>query len=189
MLKEAASMPKLDEQGRYKVRMPFDINEEHREGKASSFVRMVQPYAGSDHGMHFPLHKGTEVLLTFIDGDPDRPVISGAIPNPETPSPVKAENQTMAGIRTAGQNKIAIEDRDGNQRILLQTPTDNTWIRMGTPNDPPGLELDGDAGTTAPDASVASGIKINTSGDLTETVKGKKTEIISDDTVTPPGKL
>ncbi len=49
---------------------------------------MMQPYGGKREGMHFPLRKGTEVLLAFIDGDPDRPVIAGAVPNPETPSVV-----------------------------------------------------------------------------------------------------
>jgi type VI secretion system secreted protein VgrG len=57
---------------------------------------MATPYAGSDHGMHFPLHKGTEVLLTFIDGDPDRPIIQAAVPNPETPSVVNSEGQASS---------------------------------------------------------------------------------------------
>ncbi len=76
---------------------------------------MAQPYAGRDHGMHFPLHKGTEVLLTFIDGDPDRPIIQSAVPNPETQSPVNVNNQTMSAITTAGGNKIHIEDQAGSE--------------------------------------------------------------------------
>jgi type VI secretion system secreted protein VgrG len=125
----------LDEHGRYKVLLPFD--ESGREGgKASAWVRMAQPYAGSDHGMHFPLHKGTEVLLSFMGGNPDRPIIQGAVPNPETPSPVSSADQTMSKITTAGGNRIHMEDEDGNQRILLQSPTQNTWVRLGSPNDP-----------------------------------------------------
>ncbi len=58
----------VDDQGRYKIVLPFDLSGRGG-GKASAFVRMMQPYTGADHGMHFPLHKGTEVLLTFIDGD------------------------------------------------------------------------------------------------------------------------
>ena len=126
----------LDDLGRYKVILPFDMSG-RKDGKASAWLRMMQPYAGSDHGMHLPLHKGTEVLLTFIDGDPDRPVIAGAVPNPATPSPVTGGNQTMAVLQTSGQNKIAMEDREGSQRILLQTPVANSWVRLGAPNDPP----------------------------------------------------
>ena len=125
----------LDDLGRYKVILPFDLSG-RKDGKASAWLRMMQPYAGSDHGMHFPLHKGTEVLLAFIDGDPDRPVIAGAVPNPATPSPVTGDNQTMAVLQTGGKNRIAIEDKDGSQRILLQTPVADSWIRMGAPNDP-----------------------------------------------------
>ncbi len=121
----------LDAQGRYKVILPFDLS--GREGgKASSFVRMMQPYAGADHGMHFPLHKGAEVLLSFIDGDPDRPIIAGAAPNPENPSVVKDKNQTQAVIQTGGQNTLLFEDTKDNQRFLLKTPTMGTYLRAGS---------------------------------------------------------
>ncbi|MFO7595130.1 MAG: type VI secretion system tip protein TssI/VgrG [Desulfocurvibacter africanus] len=126
----------LDEHGRYKVRLPFDIAGS-RAGKASHRLRMVQPYAGSGHGMHFPLHKGTEVLLTFIDGDPDRPVISGAVPNPDNPSPVTSDNLTKNVITSAGGNTIHMEDQAGSQRILLHSPSTGTFVRLGAPNDPP----------------------------------------------------
>ncbi len=126
----------LDGQGRYKVVLPFDVSG-RKDGKASAWVRMMQPYAGAGHGMHFPLHKGTEVLLTFIDGDPDRPVIAGAVPNAETPSVVKDANQTMATIQTGGSNKIAIEDKAGSERILMHVPKQGSFIRIGMPNDPP----------------------------------------------------
>ncbi|HQQ11509.1 MAG TPA: type VI secretion system tip protein TssI/VgrG, partial [Synergistales bacterium] len=46
----------LDSQGRYKVVLPFDTSG-RKNGKASAWVRMAQPYAGNNHGMHFPLHK------------------------------------------------------------------------------------------------------------------------------------
>ncbi len=125
----------LDDKGRYKVILPFDRSG-RKGGKASAWFRMMQPYGGADHGMHFPLHKGTEVLLTFIDGDPDRPVIAGAVANPENPSQVTSADQTMAKLTTAGGNKIHIEDKEGSERILFQTPGAKTWVRMGMPNDP-----------------------------------------------------
>jgi type VI secretion system VgrG family protein len=127
----------LDDQGRYKVRLPFDESDDHRSGKASTWLRMMQPYANQMGGMQFPLTKGTEVLLTFIDGDPDRPVIAGAIANPETPSPVSAKNQTESVIQTGGNNKIRMEDLEGKERIIMESPTANSWVRIGAPNDPP----------------------------------------------------
>ena len=135
----------LDEHGRYKVILPFDLSG-RKDGKASAWLRMAQPYAGAGHGMHFPLHKGTEVLLSFIEGNPDRPVIAAAVPNAESTSPVTASDQTMAKITTAGGNKIHMEDREGSQRILLQSPTDNTWVRIGAVNDPDDEDGDSDNG-------------------------------------------
>ncbi len=125
----------LDEYGRYKVKLPFDISG-RQDGKASTWIRMATPYAGSNHGMHFPLHKGTEVLITFIEGNPDRPIIASAVPNPENPSQVVDKDQTMNKITTAGGNKIHMEDQEGKQRILLQSPTAKTYVRLGSPNDP-----------------------------------------------------
>ncbi len=170
----------LDSQGRYKVILPFDLSGRSG-GKASAYLRMMQPYAGPGMGMHAPLHKGTEVLLSFIDGDPDRPVIAGAIPNPETPSPVTDADQTMVKMTTGGGNKIHMEDLDGNQRILLHTPTAGTFLRLGSHNDPSGddgdsIDEDGEYGVRL---YSKSGLQVQASaenkiilGEMTETVVG-----------------
>ena len=124
----------IDDEGRYKVVLPFDQSG-NSEGRASRWVRMSQPYSGANYGMHFPLHKGTEVLLTFIDGDPDRPIISGSVPNPDTMSPVTGGNQTSSVIRTGGGNQIRIEDSAGGQQIHLSSPIQGTVISLGAPNE------------------------------------------------------
>ncbi|MFW6284629.1 MAG: type VI secretion system Vgr family protein, partial [Desulfosalsimonas sp.] len=49
----------LNENGCYKVKLPFD-RADRQGGKASAWIRMMQPYAGSNYGIHFPLHKGAE---------------------------------------------------------------------------------------------------------------------------------
>lgn len=120
----------LDEHGRYKVVLPLDVSG-RKDGKASAYFRMAQPYAGSDHGMHFPLHKGTEVLLTFVDGDPDRPIIQGTVPNPDNPSIVNSGNPTGAGIRTASGNQISMQDNEGHQRVLIGSGDGKTRIICG----------------------------------------------------------
>ncbi len=124
----------LDDQGRYKVILPFDRSG-RGSGKASAWCRMMQPYTGADYGMHFPQHKGGEVLLTFVDGDPDRPIIAGAVPNPETKTPVTTDNQTQSMIRTGGGNQIRIEDGEGGQQIHLSSPTSNSIISLGDVNE------------------------------------------------------
>jgi hypothetical protein len=165
----AGEYAELDDLGRYKVKLPFDQSDMEG-GKASRYVRMSQPYAGAEHGMHFPLHKGTEVLLTFVDGDPDRPVIAGAVPNAETTSPVTGANQTESVIKTAGNNKIRLEDLLGSERIIMETPAADSWIRLGTPNDPSYVR----------DTLKGKGIKIYTKGQLIEESEDHQAVILED---------
>ncbi len=106
----AGTRAEIDGEGRYKLVMPFDISGS-AEGKATRWVRMAQPYGGGQQGMHFPLLKGTEVLWTCVDGDPDRPVITGVVPNPLNKSVVNAESHTKNRIQTA--SGIVMEFQDG----------------------------------------------------------------------------
>jgi len=124
----------LDDDGRYKVKFYFDTAE-RGEAQASRFVRMMQPHAGGGYGMHFPLRPGIEVLLTCVDGDPDRPIISGCVPNPETGSPVTAGNRDRNVIKTGGGNMIDISDEDGRQRFKFTTPTEGSVFQLGADNE------------------------------------------------------
>ncbi|WP_052812794.1 type VI secretion system Vgr family protein [Desulfonatronum thioautotrophicum] len=121
----------LDEHGRYKVRLPFD-RAERGGGKASAWLRMASPYAGENCGLHFPLLKGTEVLLTFIDGDPDRPVIAHAVPNFEKQSVIRDTNSPANAIRSAGGNQIVMGDKKGQEFIGLYSPFHDSGIVLGS---------------------------------------------------------
>lgn len=102
----------VDEHGRYKVILPWDIAGQPG-GKASRWIRMAQPAAGSGYGVQFPLHVGTEVLLVHVNGDPDRPVIASSVPNMETASPVNAGNATQSQIRTRHGITVTFDDQSG----------------------------------------------------------------------------
>ncbi|WP_437733712.1 type VI secretion system Vgr family protein [Sorangium sp. So ce1335] len=95
-----SSNAQIDDQGRYMVRFLFDTASAG--GTPSRPVRMLQNHAGANYGTHFPLKPGTEVLIAFVNGDPDRPVIVGAAPNPLTPSPVNSANRSTHRIKTQG---------------------------------------------------------------------------------------
>ncbi len=101
---------KLDPEGRYTVEIHFDTAIPG-EKKASHPIRMAQPFAGPNHNMHFPLRPGAEVLLAFADGDPDRPVIVGAVPSPAAPSSINAATVDRHRITTASGALIEIRDR------------------------------------------------------------------------------
>ncbi|MBI4954626.1 MAG: type VI secretion system tip protein VgrG [Myxococcales bacterium] len=124
----------LDEHGRYRVLLHFD--ESMREaGAASAWVRMLQPHGGNPEGFHLPLRKATEVMVLFVGGDPDRPVISGAVPNLMSPSPVTRDNHTQNVIQTGGRNRIEMEDQEGEQHLDLSTPPMDTFLHLGEPHD------------------------------------------------------
>ncbi|HTN66187.1 MAG TPA: type VI secretion system tip protein TssI/VgrG [Burkholderiaceae bacterium] len=123
----------LDEYGQYKVQLPFDRSDKAH-NKGSARVRMATPYSGSDHGMHFPLHKNAEVLLSFIDGDPDQPVIVGAVPNSENRSIVNFNNPQDNRISTKGGNQLHMSDSKGKEVIWLHSPFHHSSIGVGSIN-------------------------------------------------------
>jgi type VI secretion system secreted protein VgrG len=90
----------IDKHGRYTVEFHFDKALGGLTDKASHEVRMAQSCAGCSEGMHFPLKPGVEVCVAFIDGDPDRPIIVGALPNHTQPSVVTATNSVENKIAT-----------------------------------------------------------------------------------------
>ncbi|ABA90056.1 type VI secretion system needle syringe protein TssI [Syntrophotalea carbinolica DSM 2380] len=110
----------LDEQGRYHIRVDFDRGDAEA-GQASHPVRLMQPYGGDNYGIHFPLRSGTEVAVTCVNGDPDRPIVTGALPNPQNPNVVTSDNHTQNIIRTVSGNELLMEDRQGQEKIELFT--------------------------------------------------------------------
>ncbi|TDV28732.1 type VI secretion system secreted protein VgrG [Paraburkholderia caballeronis] len=121
----------LDEYGQYKVQLPFDKTDKNA-NKGSARLRMATPYAGADHGMHFPLHKDAEVLLSFIDGDPDQPVIVGSLPNSENANVVTQNNAHENRIKSAGGNQIYLGDSKDKEVMWLHSPYHNSTIGIGS---------------------------------------------------------
>ncbi len=132
----SGELAELNEYGQYKVQLLYDYSEKSA-NKGSSWLRMATPYAGKYEGMHFPLLKGTEVLLAFLQGDPDQPIILGAVPNSETPSIIRDRNAATNGIRTVGGNTLQMIDTPGKQTITLYSPVADTMVYLGVFPDPP----------------------------------------------------
>ncbi len=129
----------LDQHGRYKVMFFFPEKVIHTdaddpaEGNRSIPLRMAQPHVGESSGIHFPLLKGAEVLVAFTDGDPDRPVIISAMPNPEHPSVVLDENQQSNMIQTPGGHKLNFNDTEGEENITMATPGGHSVVLHDEP--------------------------------------------------------
>ena len=82
--------PPMDDQGRYLVTLPFANGAVPGASYVSAWIRMAQPSAGQWTGTHYMLEPGAEVLLAFVDGNPDLPVIVGSVYNGATPAPLTA---------------------------------------------------------------------------------------------------
>lgn len=99
----------IDALGRYRVVLPYDQYGRFG-GRATRWIRKSEGYTGPDYGFHFPLHVGAEVVIAHVDGDPDRPIIVGAVPNPATGSVVTERFATRNAIRTHGGILFDFED-------------------------------------------------------------------------------
>lgn len=117
-------------QSGYRIKLPFDLDE-WSPGGTSRPVRLAKPYAGRDYGHHFPLIDGTEVAVIFTEGDPNRPVIIGAMHDSQHQDHVNNENNTRNILRTAGGNEMRMEDCEGTEHVHLKTPFQASQLNLG----------------------------------------------------------
>ena len=110
--------------GRIKIKYHWDRN-----GASTCWVRVLQQWAGDKIGAQFVPRPGMEVMIDFLEGDPDRPVLTGCLYNGANghPYPVPA-NLTQAGWRTNGPGGLAhellFEDKGGGEEIYMKSGRD-----------------------------------------------------------------
>jgi len=114
-----------DEYGRVKVKFHWD-----RQGKtdenSSCWIRVAQVWAGKNWGAMYIPRKGQEVIVEFLEGDPDRPIITGRVYNDKAMPPyVPKTNPTISTLKSnsskggGGFNEIRFEDKKGNEQIFI----------------------------------------------------------------------
>lgn len=124
-----------DSHGRVKVHFPWD-REGKKDDSSSCWIRVSQPWGGVSYGGVFLPRVGQEVLVQFLEGDPDRPVIVGRVYNGENPPPYGLpDKKTVSTFKTAsspgggGSNELRFEDAAGSEEIYLHGQLDmNTVI-------------------------------------------------------------
>ncbi|MCE4072330.1 MULTISPECIES: type VI secretion system tip protein TssI/VgrG [Pseudomonas] len=119
-----------DQYGRIKIQFPWDLQGKNDEA-SSCWVRVVLPWSGKGFGMQFIPRIGQEVIVTFIDGDPDRPLVTGCVYNGDNALPYALpDNQTQSGIKTnsskggGGFNELRFEDKKDAEEVFLQAQKD-----------------------------------------------------------------
>lgn len=119
-----------DEHGRIKVRMHWDRGDTPPED-ASCWIRVAQSWGGPGWGSVFLPRVGMEVLVFFVDGDPDRPLCMGSVYNGENRLPYALpEERTKTTIKTRsspggdGFNELRFEDAAGSEQVFVHAQRD-----------------------------------------------------------------
>ncbi|MFO0692447.1 MAG: type VI secretion system tip protein TssI/VgrG [Polyangiales bacterium] len=115
-----------DSHGRIKVQFHWD-RRGYGDDRSSCYLRVVQPWAGAGWGFVFLPRIGMEAVVTFLDGDPDRPVVTGTVYNGANPPPYTLpDDATRSVLRTSstpggtGWNELSFEDSAGAEEVYLQ---------------------------------------------------------------------
>jgi type VI secretion system secreted protein VgrG len=115
-----------DHMGRIKVQFHWD-RVGHKNDHSSCWIRVLHAWSGAGWGTQFIPRIGMEVLVLYHQGDPDKPVVIGCLPNASTPQPfLLPEDATRNGVRTntlpttGGYNELSFEDKKGSEQIFLR---------------------------------------------------------------------
>lgn len=95
---------------RIQVQFPW----QKRNGSTTPFLRVTTPYAGGGKGFHVIPEIGEEVLVEFEGGNPEKPVVIGAMFHGQGKSGHGGAGNYMKGFQTASGNKIILNDKDGS---------------------------------------------------------------------------
>jgi type VI secretion system secreted protein VgrG len=116
-----------DEYGRIKVQFHWDLQGTFTD-QSSCWLRVAQPWAGSGYGVQFLPRVGSEVLVGYVHGDADRPVVLGSLHNGLNSTPFSfPRDLTRSGIKTStspgggGGHELMFEDRAGAELVALRS--------------------------------------------------------------------
>jgi type VI secretion system secreted protein VgrG len=175
-----------DKYGRVKIQFHWD-REGRNDSDSSCWVRVGTPLAGNQWGMvHIP-RIGQEVIVAFLEGDPDRPLIVGSVYNADQMPPYSLpDNKTQSGIKSRSTlsgasenfNELRFEDKKGEEQVYFHAEKDFSQVvennfqqKIGFDKKDPGTqttEVYGDRTTT-----------VETGHDKTQIKKGNR-EVLLD---------
>lgn len=121
-----------DKHGRIKVQFHWDRHGKN-DDKSSRWVRVSQTHSGKGWGGVYLPRIGMEVVVEFIEGDPDRPLVTGTVYNGDNKMPYEMPaNKTQAGMKTrsskgggeANYNELVFEDKKGSEFVRFHAEKD-----------------------------------------------------------------
>jgi len=119
-----------DDHGRIKVKFHWDLSSRD-DDSASCWLHVSQAWVGANWGSQFVPRVGSEVVVTFLGGDPDRPLVTGSVYNGTHPPPFQLPAEvSTSGFRTQsfpggeGYNELSFNDRSGSEKLHLRAERD-----------------------------------------------------------------
>lgn len=119
-----------DDYGRVKVSFPWDRYSKHDE-HSSAWLRVSQGWAGGNYGFMAVPRIGHEVIVSFLDGDPDQPIITGRTYHATNATPYTLpQNKTRTVLKTQthggpGHNELSFEDQHKKELVYLRAQKDH----------------------------------------------------------------
>ncbi|GAL33767.1 VgrG protein [Vibrio maritimus] len=133
--------PANDAMGRVRIKFHWDPE---TGDKTSCWVRVAQPMAGKGYGAQFLPRAGQEVLVSFVNGDPDQPVVVSSVYNSGNKPPYPTANTTQTGVMTklAGEsNELRFDDKKDNEQLYVHAAKDMTREVVNDYNETIGGEM------------------------------------------------
>jgi uncharacterized protein involved in type VI secretion and phage assembly len=152
-----------DGQGRVRVKLPWSPDTSG--DRYEAWARLAVLMAGNNRGTWFIPDVDDEVLVAFEGGSPVRPYVVGALWNGRDAGPTSmdgAGRNNLKVVRSRNGVKVTLDDQDGQEKLILETPGGQ---KMTLRDGPGSVELVDSNGNSI--KMEASGITINTSGQLT----------------------
>jgi len=122
-----------DDHARVKVQFHWD-RYGHGDENSSCWIRVSQPWAGKGWGSMAVPRIGQEVIVEFLEGDPDRPIITGRVYNGDQQPPYAAGQGVVSGLKSnthkgSGYNEMSMDDTAGEEKITIHGQYDmNTTV-------------------------------------------------------------
>ncbi len=173
-----------DEHGRVKVQFHWDRSEPFDE-TSSCWVRVSQLWAGNGWGTMFIPRIGHEVLVDFIEGDPDRPVITGRVytgenrppyplPDEKTKTTIKSDSSRGSG----GFNELRFEDNKGSEQVFIHAQKDFDEVVLNNHTEDVGANETNTIGSNQ-DTTVGANRTMHVKGNFEETIDGTETRKVT----------
>lgn len=168
-----------DQYGRIKVQFFWDRLGQNNEN-SSCWIRVAQIWAGSNWGGIVIPRIGQEVVVDFLDGNPDRPIVTGCVYNAATTVPYQLpDNKTRSTIKTnsstggGGFNELRFEDKKDSEEVFFQAQKDYNKVVLNNET----VKITQDTTTTVDKGNRS--ITLNQGDNLLTVSQGKNSTTVS----------